>query len=343
MKSIDWLKVSLSVLLGLLTTAATHFNSHAVAGMTDVFESGWPLPYSFVGWLSGRSWDWRAAGVDVVFWAGVWFVVLWTIAWMRRWQALTWVLLLLLTACQAAPQTRAQPTATAEPLLSEAEAGARMIDHLRQLGLEGEFKISAARQLSLRDAVREVAGQSRLDRALVEAGVGQPGREADKPVWFFDVQTTNRRFPYLLYFMDARTGEVMDWPTPPEALTPPPPNAPIPPRPTDPPRPTRTAEEEQAEIRKLHATGEAIRTSMPPLVVTIVGKPVVLPYDVMVGKLMGGGSDRDKELTLSRSKSLINIDRDTGVVLLERIAPGEEGAFDFLKPYVVTPTPPRPN
>lgn len=253
------------------------------------------------------------------------------------------VILLLLTAGQAVPQLQSQPTATPPLLLSEAEASARMIDHLRQLGLQGELRVFAARQLTLREAVREVAGDSRLERGLVEAGVGQPGREADKPVWFFNVQTANRHYPYLLYFMDAQTGEVMDWPTPPEALTPPPPNAPIPPRPTDPPRPTRTSEEEQAEIRKLQATGEAIRTSMPPQVIEIAGKTVVLPYDTHILTLLGPTQDRDNTIVIARGNSLISVDKATGVITLERIAPGEERAFDFLRPYVVTPTPPRPN
>ena len=72
--------------------------------------------------------------------------------------------------------------------------------------------------------------------------------------------------------------------------------------------------------------------------VTLGGKTVQLPPDAyvdgMVTHVLCGGSPEACETpfyNIRRGRSLINVTVRTGRILSEHIAPGEEGAFDFLK------------
>lgn len=87
-------------------------------------------------------------------------------------------------------------------------------------------------------------------------------------------------------------------------------------------------------------------------VITVAGKSVQLPADAWVaeyaamGQCPAGSATPCPEvpfMVIQRRTSTISIGLRTGKVNWENTVPGEEDAFDFLRPYVITPTPPRPN
>lgn len=246
---------------------------------------------------------------------------------------------------EASSSLQALPT---QALSSEAEVRARIIDHLQKAGIREDIRVVSARPLSLYEAVRAVAKNARLDRGLIEAGVGQPGRERDRQVWLVDVVTSNPHFPNLLYILDARTGDVLDWPTPPSFLTLPAPSASDVSSPNMAQRPTLTREEDLARGYAAKATTDARIKSgeLKPIplsgletmgsTISVGGKLVKLPPDAYVASFIVSGicaeapCPRLPAQVLSRGNATILIDAE-GQLWDEQFAKGEEHAFDFLK------------
>lgn len=243
-------------------------------------------------------------------------------------------LFVLLSRPQAATETQGpsepQVFATQLPLLNESQAVARAVDAIRQAGLQDTLGVGTARQISLIDAVRLIVGDARLDRARQDARLGQVGREEAKPVWLVEIPTNNTAYPTLLLLVDARSGEVHDWPrlpTRPVAVPP------LPPTPVyDPSATSQLPAAPNTRGYEVALSGPATKGST----IFIAGRKVQLPPDAYVESWIVSGFCEGPcpELplyVLKRGNSKISVSARSGTLGEEKVAPGEADAFDFLK------------
>ncbi len=133
--------------------------------------------------------------------------------------------------------------------------------------------------------------------------------------------------------------------TPQVVLAPTPlPTAPVQPTPT--PMPPMTVEEELKWRERIYAEAEArgdrsIRLDGPHTAgsqIQIAGKAIQLPADAFVAAHIafvswppGQPPPQTPIVAIQRKNSFIWVSEPSGVVVDEVVAPGEEGAFDFLK------------